>query len=129
MTETKQENNVIVKLTFDFALAIIDYSEQLRAEKKFIIADQLFRSGTSIGANTREAQNAESKLDFIHKFKIAAEEADETQYWLELCRHSKHYPSPGSLIQQLDPVMKVLNKIIATSKKKRPVLYFLSFFI
>tara|TARA_R110001592_G_scaffold5436_3_gene29964 strand:+ start:5756 stop:5920 length:165 start_codon:yes stop_codon:yes gene_type:complete len=50
---------------------------------------QVFRSGTSIGANTREAQNAESKRDFIHKFKISAKEADEVEYWLQLCEISE----------------------------------------
>lgn len=55
---------------------------------------QIFRSGTSIGANIREAQNTESKRDFIHKFKILAKEADELEYWLKLCQSSEHYPNP-----------------------------------
>jgi four helix bundle protein len=117
MKTEHQEDNLIVKLTFDFALAIIDYAEQLQNDKRFVVANQLLKSGTSIGANVREAQNAESKLDFIHKFKIAAKEADETQYWLEICKHSAHYPTPDELIRQLDSIMKVLNKIITTSKK------------
>lgn len=112
-----QQDNLIVKLTFDFALAVIDYVEQLQNEKRFVVANQLLKSGTSIGANVREAQNAESKLDFIHKFKIAAKEADETQYWLELCKHSKYYPLTDDLLSQLDSIMKVLNKIISTSKR------------
>lgn len=58
-------------------------------QKKFVIAKQLLKSGTSIGANSVEAQNAESKADFIHKIKIAAKEADETQYWLLLCDFAK----------------------------------------
>jgi four helix bundle protein len=122
MKAEHQEDNLIVKLTFDFALSVIDYVEQLQNEKRFVIANQLLKSGTSIGANVREAQNAESKLDFIHKFKIAAKEADETQYWFELCKHSKHYPTPDSLLNQLDSIMKVLNKIISTSKRKAPQL-------
>lgn len=72
-------------MTFEFAKEIILFAHQLDDEKKYVIARQLFRSGTSIGANIREAQNAESKADFIHKFKISAKEADKTQYWLELC--------------------------------------------
>lgn len=83
MKTEQQESNLIVKLTFDFAISIIDFAEHLQKEKKFVMADQLLRSGTSIGANVREAQNAESKLDFIHKFKIAAKEADETQYYTQ----------------------------------------------
>ncbi len=62
--------------------------------KKYVITRQLMRSGTSIGANIREAQDAESNQDFIHKLKFAAKEADETEYWLKLCKKSKNYPSP-----------------------------------
>lgn len=72
--------NLIVDLTLEFALDVVSFTEILRNEKKFELSGQLFRSGTSIGANIREAQNAESQADFIHKFKIAAKEADETQY-------------------------------------------------
>src|SRR5262245_15209344 len=106
MKTEQQQDNLIVKLTFDFALSIINYVEQIKNEKRFVIANQLLKSGTSIGANVREAQNAESKLDFIHKFKIAAKEADEAQYWLELCKHSKHYPATDTLLGQLDSIMK-----------------------
>ncbi|WP_442930316.1 four helix bundle protein [Myroides sp. JBRI-B21084] len=68
----KNSENIIVKLTFEFALEIIEFCEILETNKRFVIANQLLKSGTSIGANVREAQNAESKNDFIHKFKIAA---------------------------------------------------------
>ncbi len=66
--QTNKEN-IIVRLTFEFSLAIIKYTETLEAKRRYNIANQLFRSGTSIGANVREAQNAESKNDFIHKKK------------------------------------------------------------
>ncbi|MEX0315932.1 MAG: four helix bundle protein, partial [Allomuricauda sp.] len=69
--------NLIVDKTFAFSLNIIEFSESIRGLNRFEMASQIFRSGTSIGANIREAQNAESKADFIHKFKIAAKEADE----------------------------------------------------
>lgn len=81
----EEKENIIVKLTFQFAIEIIKYTAGLQENKKFVIANQLLKSGTSIGANIREAQNAESKSDFVHKFKIAAKEIDETIYWLELC--------------------------------------------
>ena len=61
------QKNAILKLSFDFALMVISYCEKLEAIRKFVIANQLLKSGTSIGANAREAQNAESKDDFIHK--------------------------------------------------------------
>lgn len=113
--QTNKEN-LIVKLTFEFSLLIINFTEHLQSQKKFNLANQLFRSGTSIGANVREAQNAESKADFIHKMKIAAKEADETEYWLLLCRESKNYDDPGILLEKIDSINKILSKIVATSK-------------
>jgi four helix bundle protein len=110
------KENIIVELTFKFSLHVIQYCEQLEEKKKYVISRQLLKSGTSIGANTREAQNAESKADFIHKFKVAAKEADETQYWLLLCRGSENYPSPDSLIEELEPIIRVISKIISSSK-------------
>ena len=112
---TKQ--NPIMELTFSFALNIITYVERLESKHKYVIARQLLKSGTSIGANIREAQNAESKLDFIHKFKIAAKEADETEYWLMLCEQSNSYENPDNLIQELITIKKIISKIIASSKK------------
>ena len=111
--------NLIVDLTFEFALQIIEFSELLESKKKWNMANQLFRSGTSIGANVREAQNAESKADFIHKLKIAAKEADEMEYWLQLCKRAKNYPDPGELLDTLISIHKVISKIISTSKAKR----------
>ena len=113
----EEKENVIVKLTFQFALDIIRYCEALQDLKKFVLANQLLKSGTSIGANIREAQNAESKADFIHKFKIAAKETEETIYWLELCKFSKNYPTCEQLIDQIENISRVINKIIITSKK------------
>jgi len=112
-----EKGNLIVDLSFDFALGIIEFSETLEKSKKFVVARQVLRSGTSIGANVREAQNAESKADFIHKLKIAAKEADETEYWLQLCESSKTYPTTGDLRMKLTSVIKVLSKIIGSSKR------------
>ena len=112
------KENIIVEKSFKFALEIVLYCETLEENKKFVISRQLLRSGTSIGANVREAQNAESKADFIHKMKIALKEADETEYWLMLCLHSEHLPNTDEYILKLREIIKVLNKIIATSKSK-----------
>lgn len=111
------DNNPLLKLSFDFSLMIIDYCERLEQEKKYIIARQLLKAGTSIGANSMEAQNAESKADFIHKLKIAAKEAEETQYWLWLCDYSKNYPDCKPLIGKAEELNRVLGSIINTSKK------------
>jgi four helix bundle protein len=123
------ENNPLLKLSIAFSLQTIEYCERLNAEKKFILANQLFRSATSIGANAMEAQNPESKADFIHKIKIAAKEADETQYWLLLCENSPNYPDPQGLSGKLEEINKILGSIIATAKRKTPFSYILSFFI
>ena len=123
------KDNVIIKLTFQFSLDLIVYCEFLHEDKKFVIANQLLKSGTSIGANIREAQNAESKADFIHKIKIAAKEADETQYWLMLCEHAKTYPDSNQILNKLQEIQRVLNKILTTAKTKSPFSYLLNFFI
>ena len=126
---SKNEDNLIVNLTFNFALLIMNYVEKLEAERKFVISNQLLKAGTSIGANVHEAQNAESKLDFIHKMKIAAKESSETQYWLALCKHSVSYPDADELIAQSESIWKVLNRIIASSKRKNPLQFYLSFIL
>ena len=112
------KENKILAISFEFALAIIDFSDLLENDKKYVIARQLLKAGTSIGANVREAQNSESKADFIHKMKIAAKETDETEYWLELCRQSENYPNPDKLLIQIAEIKKLLNTIISTMKKK-----------
>lgn len=117
MREDLYQSNPIVKHSFEFALNIIGYCELLEAKRKFALANQLLKSGTSIGANVMEAQNAESKADFIHKMKIAAKEAEETQYWLQLCNYANGYPDCTEQILKLVEINKLLGKIISTSKK------------
>ncbi len=112
------KENLIVRLTFELAIEVVKFSEEIRKNNRFEMASQIFRSGTSIGANIREAQNAESKRDFIHKFKISAKEADELEYWLELCKASEFYPNPNEkLLKNLKSVILIISKIISTSKK------------
>ena len=121
MQSNKQQPNLIVELTFDFALKVIKYVEGLEKDHKYVIAKQLLKSGTSIGANVREAQNGESKPDFIHKMKIAAKEADETEYWLLLCQRSDGYKDCEDLLKDCGAIARVLSKIIASSKSKTAV--------
>ena len=116
--QTNKEKNLIVELTFEFALKVIKYVELLEKERRFVMATQLLKAGTSIGANVREAQNAESKIDFIHKMKIAAKEADETEYWLLLCDKSEGFPDCKTLLNECSSIIRVLSKIIGTSKSK-----------
>jgi four helix bundle protein len=112
-----EEDNLIVSLSFQFALLIIEFAEELEQMRKFVVGNQLLKSGTSIGANIKEAQSAESRADFIHKLKIASKEAEETEYWLMLCKHSKNYPNADILLEKVVQIKKVLSKIIFSSKK------------
>jgi len=122
------ENNPLLKKSIEFSLAVIEYCEILEANKKYVLAKQLLRAATSIGANSMEAQNPESKADFIHKMKIAAKEADETQYWLTLCDFSEAYPDCKDLLNKLEELTKIIGKILSTAKSKTPFSYLLSFF-
>ena len=100
-TKIPLQDNIIVEKTFQFSVKILK-----------------LRSGMSIGANTREAQNAESKADFIHKFKIAAKEADETEYWLLLANEIAKDRLIQQLLDDLKIIQKIITKIIATTKNQ-----------
>lgn len=83
------------------------------------LSSQLFRSGTSIGANVREAQGAESRADFIHKLKVAFKESEELKYWLELCNHAETLPNPTrEILSLLEEVRKLLSSIISSAKRR-----------
>lgn len=110
------KENPIVDKSFQFAIEIVEFCDLLFDNRKFVIGQQLLKSGTSIGANIREAQNAESKADFIHKMKIAAKEADETEYWLLICKQVSSYPTNLVLLEKLNELQRILSKIISTSK-------------
>jgi four helix bundle protein len=110
-------DNPVVRLSFELALAVLAYVEELEAARRYVVARQLLRCGTSVGANVREAQHAESRADFVHKCKIAAKEAEETDYWLQLCTHAPNYPTPpASLNDTLLSVRRLLARIIISSK-------------
>ena len=113
-----QSENVILNLSFQFALNVVDFAGKLDETKKWVVSNQLVKSGTSIGANIREAQGAESKNDFIHKLKISYKEASETEYWLDICKSSKNYPDPDKLSEDVIVLKKILTKIINSIKSK-----------
>ena len=116
---TMEKRNEDLELSFEIAMQVISYFALLEEERKYVIARQLLKSGTSVGANIREAQNAESNQDFIHKLKIAAKEAGETEYWLLLCEKSPNYPKNDGLFTSINSIQKLLNSIIATMKNKK----------
>ena len=97
-------------------LSHVFHPEKLDKNQKYVVAKQILRSGTSIGANVKEAQNSESNRDFIHKFKIALKEADELEYWLLICNEVETYENADYLIEKLTTIRKILKKIISSSK-------------
>jgi four helix bundle protein len=112
-------NNVIVDKSFDFAVRIINLYKFLQEQKKeFIISKQIIRSGTSIGANVREAINAQSRSDFIHKLSIAQKECDETCYWIELLHKTEYINEDEykSVHDDCISLLKVIRSIILTTK-------------
>ncbi len=118
MKDDQIKNNLILNLTFEFSVLSMQFCDELETKKKFVLSRQLFRSSTSIGANVWEAQNSESDQDFLHKFKIAAKEMDETKYWLLLCNHLNNGPDTKLLYNKLNSIQRVITKIISTTKKK-----------
>lgn len=118
MNEELKKENLIVQLTFEFAVDAVEFCAALDEIRKWSLSNQLLRASLSVGANVREAQNAESKADFIHKMKIAAKEADEVEYYLEVCERSAFLPSGGKLNDKIKSICRVLNKIVASSKSK-----------
>jgi len=110
------KGNVAVDKSFELALSIIDFSELLESQRKYVVAKQILRSGTAVGALVAESQQAESKADFIHKMKIALKEANETHYWLLLCEKRAHLPSDVKLRSLCEEVIKILSKIVISSR-------------
>lgn len=110
--------SVLKDKSFQFALRVIRLSKSLLEQKEFVLSKQILRSGTSIGANIREAQNAQSKPDFIHKLAISQKECDETMYWLELLFHSQYIKQDefNSLHMDATELLKMLRSAIMTSK-------------
>ena len=118
------KENIIKDKSFVFALRMIKLYQYLQTEKKeYILSKQLMRSGTSIGAMIRESEQAESKLDFIHKLAIAQKEANETEYWIELLHQSGYIEENQyqSIFQDITAIRKLLTSIIKTSKANKSV--------
>lgn len=112
--------SVIKEKSFLFALRIVNLHKYLvETKKEFVLSKQLLRSGTSIGANVREAQNAESKLDFAHKLAISQKECDETMYWLELLYQSEYLSAEehDSIYKDAEELLRLIRSSIITTKK------------
>ena len=116
-----KKKSILSEKSFAFAIRIVNlYKFQVEKNKEFVLSKQILRSGTSVGANIREAYNAESKKDFIHKISVAQKECDETIYWLELL-HKTEYLSVDlfiSISNDAIELLKMIRSTIITSKSK-----------
>lgn len=111
------KNNPLLNHAFQFALSIVEFTSRIEETKKYAIANQLLKSGTSIGANIWEAQSPESRNDFVHKMKISNKEVRETEFWLMLCKESPVLSDPGELTSKLTEIKKIQNAIISTCRR------------
>jgi four helix bundle protein len=113
-------DNIIKTKSFNFALRIVKLYQFLISEKReFVLSKQLLRSGTAIGALIREAENAESKLDFIHKLAIAQKESNESDYWIELLFKSEYLDESQfqTLNYDIIEIKRILASIIVSTKQ------------
>ena len=111
------KENIILLKSIDFSVSIKKYCEVLSARKEITIANQLSRCGMAIGANVSEAQQAESRQDFIHIMKIAAKEASETLYWLSICEKMNNFGFQHAMTDELKQIIAILSKIIISARK------------
>lgn len=114
--------NVVREKSFAFALRVVKLAKYLQEQKReFVLAKQVLRSGTAIGALVREAEHAQSKADFINKMSIALKEANETDYWLDLLHQSDYVTSEShaSIHPDIQELIKLLVSIVKTSKSRR----------
>ena len=121
-----KQNNVIKLKSLDFAVRIVNMIKYLLQRTSFAeqpICKQLLRSGTSIGANIREAEHAESTEDFIHKMKIALKEANESEFWLELFYRTNYITKEQyeSLITDCNEINKLLISIVKKTKENNKI--------
>ncbi|MGV3598688.1 MAG: four helix bundle protein [Bacteroidota bacterium] len=116
------KQNVLKEKSYAFALMIVGLYKHLSLDvREFVLSKQLLRSGTSIGAMVEEANQAESKADFIHKLSIANKEANETHYWLRLLNDSNFLSSDevAKPLADCEELIKLLTAIIKTSKQNK----------
>ena len=115
--EGYKRRNPVVEETFELASLIMDYCEILERKNR-VFADQILRSGTSVGSQTREAQGAESLADFFHKMKIGMKELEETDFRLDLCHLKAHYPHDVALVERTKRLFPLFHSILSTTRKR-----------
>ncbi len=123
MTEEEKQNAGIHELSYDFGCRITRLFQYLTEDaeyKEYIQSKQLYRSGTSVGANIRESKHAQSDADFLSKMSIAYKEADESDFWLNLLHDNGYLNNEqfDSLNTDLTRILKILTSIVKTMKTK-----------
>ena len=123
MSEEDKAKAGIHELSYDFACRITRLFQYLTEDaeyKEYVQSKQIYRSGTSIGANVRESKHAQSDADFLSKMSIAYKEADETDYWMSLLRDNGYINDSQyeSLKRDMDRILKILTSIVKTMNKK-----------
>jgi len=115
------KQNIILDMSFAFAVRIVKLSRYLCAEKKeYVLSRQVLRSGTSIGANVKEAIVAQSRKDFIAKLNISLKEANETEYWLQLLHATDLLDDVDSILEDNRNIIRVLTSIIKSANNNTP---------
>lgn len=107
---------VAAAISYEVAIGVFLLCKRLDERKLFTISGQLFKSGTSIGANLNEAASPESRKDLIHKLKIAEKEAFETKFWLRLLQDAEGIDT-RDLQDKVTAIQKIINKSISTAKR------------
>lgn len=113
-----RQSNPVLRETFDLASHVMDYCELLLPVNA-VFADQILRSGTSVGSHVREAQGAQSLKAFINKMKVAHQELEETDYRLDLCHIKAHYPHDTELVRRTKALFPLFNAILSSSIKRQ----------
>lgn len=116
-----ERKSIIQDKSFAFAIRIVNLYKHLSLnQKEYVLSKQLLRSGTAFGALVREAQNAESKADFIHKLAIAQKECDESIYWIELLKQTEYLNENEfeDISMGATELLKMIKSAILTTKQK-----------
>ena len=114
-----RDDNVILEKSMSFAVRIVNLSRYLREERQeYVLSKQVLRSGTSVGANVREAIYGQSRNDFIAKMSISLKEAAETEYWLELLMRTAYLTDEQyqSIKNDCSEMAKLLTSIVKKAK-------------
>jgi four helix bundle protein len=113
------KKSLVYEKAFKFSIRMVKLFQYLQDKKEYVMSKQIVRSGTSIGANIKEALYAQTKKDFAYKMNVALKESAETEYWLELLKETQYISDEmfNSVIEENREILKMLASIVKTSKE------------